>query len=241
MVKIRLTCSNPHCDNVVERWPSRLEYSRIVYCSVECQATGRQKRETVTCAYCGKPFERIPFRVNENENYCCREHWQAALHEESVKGLGSRPLCDCGCGERVESTRHGKWCRYIHGHNYRGRKHPKSAREKMSRAAQSRREELSERVRGRKNPMWRDGHDSVYFNERKAAGWNWYHAKRMRQALEHRHHNKCELCGAGDIPLELHHIDHDLFNNSPDNFQLLCRDCHAKATYEFIQAEHAES
>jgi len=241
MSKIRLRCCNPDCNNTVERWPSRLEHSRIVYCSIECQAVGRQKRETVTCEYCGKQFERLPFRVNENGNYCCREHWHAALHEESVKDLGPRPVCACGCGEYVESTRHGKWCQYIHGHNYRGHKHPESVREKMREAALARREAQAERIRGPNNPMWRGGREQVYQDERKNAGWNSWHADKMRSKLIAERGNCCERCGKDNIKLELHHIDHNLAHNAPDNFQLLCRDCHAKITYEFIEQERHQS
>lgn len=43
---------------------------------------------------------------------------------------------------------------------------------------------------------------------------------------------KCERCGLSSwlgqpIPLELHHIDGNKFNNNIDNFQLLCPNCHA--------------
>ena len=44
--------------------------------------------------------------------------------------------------------------------------------------------------------------------------------------------HKCELCQGetwlnGPIPLEIHHIDADRTNNSYDNLQLLCCNCHA--------------
>jgi hypothetical protein len=43
---------------------------------------------------------------------------------------------------------------------------------------------------------------------------------------------KCECCGNTEwmgqpIPLELHHIDGDRYNNTIKNFQLLCPNCHA--------------
>ena len=43
---------------------------------------------------------------------------------------------------------------------------------------------------------------------------------------------QCENCGLSDwlnqpIPLELHHKDGNHYNNSLDNFQLLCPNCHA--------------
>ena len=44
--------------------------------------------------------------------------------------------------------------------------------------------------------------------------------------------NKCEICGNAqwlgqEIPLELHHIDGNHFNNNLDNLQILCPNCHA--------------
>ena len=45
--------------------------------------------------------------------------------------------------------------------------------------------------------------------------------------------HRCECCQLTEwlnepIPLELHHIDGNRFNNQLDNFQLLCPNCHAK-------------
>lgn len=44
--------------------------------------------------------------------------------------------------------------------------------------------------------------------------------------------HQCEICkrtmwNNENIPLELHHIDGNRFNNSVENFQLLCPNCHA--------------
>lgn len=44
--------------------------------------------------------------------------------------------------------------------------------------------------------------------------------------------NKCEICGISiwqgkQLPLELHHIDCNHFNNSLDNLQILCPNCHS--------------
>ena len=43
---------------------------------------------------------------------------------------------------------------------------------------------------------------------------------------------KCEICGAfiwqgKQLPLELHHKDGNHFNNSLDNLQILCPNCHS--------------
>ncbi len=239
MPKINLTCCNPECDNSVERWPSRLAESRIVYCSRECQEAARRKRVMVTCEYCGTAFELVPSRVSDNGNYCCPEHFYAAQEEQRAKELGPPPLCACGCGNLIESTRHGEWCQYIHGHNWRGREHSAEAREKMSKAGLEQSQERSKRVRGENNPMWRGGHREVYFQERKEAGWNWWQAKKMRDKLIAERGHTCQYCGDTNVDLELHHVDHDLFHNTPDNFQLLCRPCHVITTAEFIAAEQA--
>ena len=44
--------------------------------------------------------------------------------------------------------------------------------------------------------------------------------------------SRCEICGLTtwlnkEIPLELHHIDGNHFNNQLDNLQILCPNCHA--------------
>lgn len=45
--------------------------------------------------------------------------------------------------------------------------------------------------------------------------------------------HKCEICGNNiwndkEIPLELHHLDGNSYNNSLDNLQLVCPNCHAQ-------------
>lgn len=45
--------------------------------------------------------------------------------------------------------------------------------------------------------------------------------------------HKCEKCGLNEwfgikIPIELHHIDGDRFNNKLNNLQILCPNCHSQ-------------
>ena len=51
----------------------------------------------------------------------------------------------------------------------------------------------------------------------------------------------CEMCGISTwqgmfIPLELHHIDGDHFNNELSNLQILCPNCHAVLTMTAAEA-----
>lgn len=55
---------------------------------------------------------------------------------------------------------------------------------------------------------------------------------RLTQGLILKRGHKCECCGNTkwldkEIPLEVHHIDGDKTNNSPDNLVLLCPNCHS--------------
>ena len=56
----------------------------------------------------------------------------------------------------------------------------------------------------------------------------------IRDFIFKKHNNKCEKCGWGEvnphtgkIPLQVHHIDGDCTNNSEENLQLLCPNCHS--------------
>ena len=59
-------------------------------------------------------------------------------------------------------------------------------------------------------------------------------SKRVRKYFFKIHNNSCEKCGwnvvnlfTGKVPLQIHHIDGDCMNNSPENLQLLCPNCHS--------------
>lgn len=69
----------------------------------------------------------------------------------------------------------------------------------------------------------------------KVLNGNWSNAaKRIRLIEEGIKENKCECCGLSEwmgrpIPLELHHKDFDHYNNTLDNLQILCSNCHMQA------------
>ncbi len=56
----------------------------------------------------------------------------------------------------------------------------------------------------------------------------------IKQWLKETRGEKCEICGwhetnefTNTIPLQIHHIDGDCTNNSPENLQILCPNCHS--------------
>jgi len=51
---------------------------------------------------------------------------------------------------------------------------------------------------------------------------------------------ECEICGIStwqglELPLELHHIDGNRFNNTIDNLQILCPNCHSQTPNHSIK------
>lgn len=58
--------------------------------------------------------------------------------------------------------------------------------------------------------------------------------KYVKRYLVEKNNNSCQECGwnrinehTGSVPLQIHHIDGDCTNNSEENLQLLCPNCHA--------------
>lgn len=67
-------------------------------------------------------------------------------------------------------------------------------------------------------------------------------SKSVRKYMLLKANNRCELCGwnkinsyTGKTPLEIHHIDGDYTNNTEENLQVLCPNCHSlTGTYKSL-------
>lgn len=68
-----------------------------------------------------------------------------------------------------------------------------------------------------------------YLNESKSIKSTKVRTKLLREGYKKYECESCHLTewNGKPIPLELHHIDGDHNNNTLDNFQLLCPNCHA--------------
>lgn len=56
----------------------------------------------------------------------------------------------------------------------------------------------------------------------------------IRKYLFEKNNNSCQKCGwnkinpvTNNVPLQIHHIDGDCLNNSENNLELLCPNCHS--------------
>ena len=75
---------------------------------------------------------------------------------------------------------------------------------------------------GEKHHRWRGGKSLEPYG----IGWT---AARRRNA-RNRDHRMCQLCLKKPPQLDVHHIDYDKKNNTPDNWICLCHRCHAQMT-----------
>jgi len=85
---------------------------------------------------------------------------------------------------------------------------------------------MSESRKGNKNPNWRGGIDSDGYS----IDW----CETLKRSIRERDYYVCRICGKpqGDIAHDVHHIDYDKKNCSPDNLITLCHVCHVKTNYK---------
>lgn len=81
---------------------------------------------------------------------------------------------------------------------------------------------------------WLAGEIDGVINRSEKYKYNTMFSKRIKTYLMEQFNSQCEECGwdkkhsiTGRVPLEVHHIDGDKYNNERKNLQLLCRNCHA--------------
>ena len=57
--------------------------------------------------------------------------------------------------------------------------------------------------------------------------------KTLKRSIRERDKYVCRICGEqqGDIAFDIHHIDYNKQNCTPDNLITLCRSCHAKTNF----------
>jgi 5-methylcytosine-specific restriction endonuclease McrA len=87
---------------------------------------------------------------------------------------------------------------------------------------------MAQAKREQKIKLWLDGND-ILTTRGKTATAHW-----IRDHLLEKCDYKCSRCGWGErniftgkIPLELEHRDGNFLNNSPDNLEILCPNCHS--------------
>lgn len=87
--------------------------------------------------------------------------------------------------------------------------------------------------KGRQSRLGTVSKNRQSFEELAKKGWAQSHFLKLRLFADNLKNKCCEKClreewNCQSIPLELHHIDGNRFNNEINNLQILCPNCHAQ-------------
>lgn len=246
-----LVCGKNFCDK---------KHAKRKYCSPECQHKGRQKRNGMTCHWCGKKF-----KATDDENFFCSRQCYDSFRAEKIKQR-MRPCKVCGtmfdptkheanycsneCWRRDQTAKLLRFC-VVCGQMFvpwRGdvfHDIPITCSSKCleiysKQQEEIRRKKISLAFRGANHPAWLGGKQTW-----RGENWKW-----QRSVALKRDGYKCCSCGISNkahkkkykSSLEVHHIKPFRFfendymaANDLENLITLCISCHKKAEYEYYR------
>lgn len=106
--------------------------------------------------------------------------------------------------------------KYGPDNHWYGKKHTEEAREI-----------ISKKLSGKNNPAWRGGVATLPYGPE--------FTKKFKRMIRDRDNHTCQRCGITrkelGRTLEVHHIDHDKFNNDPTNLATVCGSCNVWCSY----------
>ena len=194
-------------------------------------------KQKIKCAVCGVEFEKDLSLKELNDNkygFACKQHrWEHIAiinHKISYKPESHiKRYCD-NCGKEFIAKKshddannrrnHSKvrFCCQKCMYEYR-----KSHRPEFYKSDRGR-EILSEKMRGSKNPLYKNGNRIAF------AKYDYKFRPLLRKQIREKFDNNCCLCGRhkqdDEKNFACHHKDFDKKNNDIDNFELLCPRCH---------------
>jgi len=160
---------------------------------------------------------------------------------EWIKTNQGKHRCICGCGKFIKIRRPHYWTgipRYIQYHNkpinsMAGKKHSLESKKRISESSRggnktsfntghipwSKGKERPD-ICGDKNPHWNGGTTYQGYNRRE---FN----KKLKHRIKTRDGFFCKICGKAKKTLDIHHIDENKENNTPENLITVCHSCHS--------------
>lgn len=189
-----------------------------------------------------KLFNKDDYRSCEKIKVLAKEHnfdWNIWTERRKPKMVITYCL---NCGSEIKQTntkRKKKFCNSSCAASYNNKQREHNSRGKKEWLCQNCGKQLERNKKYCSKDCEREYKEKVFLNEWKNGinnGMSGMYgvSKKIRDYLFKKHNNKCELCGwcevnphTGKIPLQIHHIDGDCTNNSEENLQLLCPNCHS--------------
>ena len=183
-----------------------------LYCSPACSNIAR-RRVVCHCNNCGKEFEKVPKEVKEH-NFCSRS-CSASFNNKIRTGKRYNTSKSPYCSKSTERN-------YVSCLNC-GKEFLQRNERNVYCSNDCRREyEYNSKIQ-----QWLSGEFD---------GLTGYQTSRhVKRYMLERADYSCEICGCNDINpytgktiLEIHHKDGNYRNNTVENLQVLCPNCHAK-------------
>lgn len=220
------------CGCTFQTFPSR----RREFCSVECWTVTRGGKISRTCVGCGKEFEAYESDIERRTDagrycskecmsssrivqckckYCGKEYDIALSRSKSGRGMYcSKECASKGVHSEFLATCPKQTCatcgkEFVVSPYLHGRQ--KHCCRKCAKT-------------GSANPQWIGGHTIEY-----PAAWT----RKLRTAIKDRDGHKCAVCG--DRATDVHHIDYNKDNCTPENLISLCHSCHAKTNVNRVR------
>lgn len=174
----------------------------------------------------------------KNKEICpiCGKEVEKQVYKKHVKSHKSDNYC-LECGKRIPHNK--KFCNSSCAATYNNKRHPKRKRENICYCKNCGKELGSGQKSYCNNKCqkeyqyktyierWKDGLENGLIGKYALSG-------HIKKYIRDKFDNKCCVCGWHEIseftkkvPLEIHHIDGNYKNNSEDNLQLLCPNCHS--------------
>lgn len=191
------------------------------------------------CAVCGEYFVKnvSPAYIRNNKyGFCCPKHRREHLDKINKTIFWKteshiKVICD-NCGEEFEAEKSlseaniRKGCKEVRFCSRKCMYVYRKANPKEFQKTYKLREQLSKKMRGSKNPLYKNG------NRIWADKYDYQFRPLLRKQIREKFDNTCCLCGRhkrdDEKHFACHHKDFNKKNNDIENFELLCPSCHQK-------------
>lgn len=233
--KISVQCNT--CNKEFGITPSKYKWStsKGFYCCMECKLKGTERKVKTNCACCGIEIfiHKSQFERTKN-NHCSPECRYKAQNTGIVKNCAH-----CGKETYVEKFSIVKSENHFCNAKCRGLYSRKRVMVNCAHCGKEIERHCSRVENYDKQYCNSDCYHKYLIGEN---NYNWLGGlsflpyspdfnSRLKSKIRKRDNGRCQICGAKNRRLNVHHRDYNKWNNEHDNLILLCNPCHSKTNY----------
>lgn len=205
--------------NYKDKYKHKIYQDKCIICGFEKKGTYQDfKKEIKQCKHFSKlSEENINIWFDNNKKFCLNCGKQIELDLKNIKSYTKKKFCCQACAAIYNNTHKNKKVRFCINCG----KQLLITSKKFCSVQCQKDFYYNDYIK-----KWKNGDIDV------SSGYGI--SKRIRNYIFEKYNYKCSKCGwkeinkySGAIPLEIHHKDGDYKNNSEDNLELLCPNCHS--------------